>query len=338
MTFDKLINSLPAIGTTVLLVLSLFVVHRFVLRGHEVMAGKRFRNQLIMILLTLLVLVVVIVILPMDYTLKGQLLSLFGILLTAAVALSSTTLLGNAMAGLMLRAVQAFRMGEFIETAGHFGRVSDMGLFHTEIQTEDRDLMTLPNLFLVTNPVKRIRPSGTILSAQVSLGYEVPHGKVERLLLEAATKSGLEEPFVRVIDLGNHSVSYKVAGLLKEVRELLAVRSGLRGAMLDSLHAAGVEIVSPEFRNNRAVADNVRIIPPVEEAVPVEEKATTEARVFDKAEEAASLEMLRTAYENLEKRLAEEGIDTESRKQIELKRERMKELIARKEAAAAARD
>ena len=63
-----------------------------------------------------------------------------------------------------LRAVRNFRMGDFIRVAEHFGRVSERGLFHTEIQTENRDLTTLPNLFLVTHPVTTIRTSGTIVS------------------------------------------------------------------------------------------------------------------------------------------------------------------------------
>ena len=58
--------------------------------------------------------VVVIVFMPIGDTARGQLLGLLGLLLSAAVALSSTTFIGNAMAGLMLRAVRNFRTGDFI--------------------------------------------------------------------------------------------------------------------------------------------------------------------------------------------------------------------------------
>jgi hypothetical protein len=108
--------------------------------------------------------------------------------------------------------------------------------------------------------------------------------------------------------------------------------------MLDSLHAAGVEIVSPEFRNNRALADNLRIIPSGQEPAPIKEKLTNEAEAFDKAEEAASLEMLRTTYKDLEASVAEEKTDEAKKKQLELRKERLKEIIARKESEAATRD
>jgi small-conductance mechanosensitive channel len=66
------------------------------------------------------------------------------------------------------------------------GKCRGAGRFHTEIQTDERTLTTLPNLYLVTNPVTTLRSSGTVVSATVSLGYDVPRGRIEELLLEAA--------------------------------------------------------------------------------------------------------------------------------------------------------
>jgi len=97
-----------------------------------------------------------------------ELLAVVGLLFSATMALSSTTFLGNAMAGVMIRAVRNFRIGDFIRCDQHFGRVTERGLFHTEIQTEDRELTTLPNLYLVTHPVTTVRASGTVISATVA--------------------------------------------------------------------------------------------------------------------------------------------------------------------------
>jgi len=134
-----------------------------------------------MVLLTAAGLLIVILVIPMGDTMRGQVLSLIGILLSAAIALSSTTVPGNAMAGVMMRGVRNFRMGDFIRAGEHFGRVSEQGLFHTEIQTEDRELTTIPNLHLVTHPVTTIRTSGTMISTSVSLGYDVSRLRIEEL-------------------------------------------------------------------------------------------------------------------------------------------------------------
>jgi small-conductance mechanosensitive channel len=86
-----------------------------------------------------------------------------------------------------------------LQVAEQFRRVTERGLLSTEIQTEDRDLVTLPNLHLVTNPVRVVRPSGTIVTAEVSLGDDVHHEMVETLLTAAAVDAGLKDPFVLVM-------------------------------------------------------------------------------------------------------------------------------------------
>jgi hypothetical protein len=231
---------------------------------------------------------------PLEKETRGQLLGFFGIVLSAAIALSSTTLLGNALAGVMLRAVRNFRIGDFVKVGEVFGRVTERGLVHTELQTEDRDLVTLPHLYLVTNPVTVMRSSGTIISATVSLGYDVPRGRIEELLLDAARETELEEPFVQVLDLLDHAVVYRVAGLLRVVTHLLSTRSRLRKRMLDARHGSGIEIVSPGFVNMRNHEASKKFIPPARRApAAAEPEVVPETVVFDKAEEAATLESLR---------------------------------------------
>jgi small-conductance mechanosensitive channel len=101
----------------------------------------------------------------------------------------------------------------------------------------------------VTNPVKVVHSSGTIVSTQLSLGYDQHHTEIEALLVEAAQASGLEEAFVQILELGDFSVTYRVAGFLSDVKQLLSVRSRLQASVLDMLHGAGVETVSPTFMN-----------------------------------------------------------------------------------------
>jgi small-conductance mechanosensitive channel len=230
--------------------------------------------------------------LPIGDAPRGQLLSLVGLLVTAAIALSSTTLVGNAMAGLMLRSIRNFRAGDFIIVNEHRGRVSEKGWLRTEIQTERRNLTTLPNLYLVTNPVSVIRSSGTFISATVSLGYDVPREKVHECLLRAAEQADLEDPFVFVVELGDFSIIYQAAGFLEDVKYLLSAESALRESMLDSLHHAGIEIVSPSFMNQRQLEKSQLFIPKTSHAKKDRTSSPEETRpeelMFDKADKAES--------------------------------------------------
>ena len=272
---------------------------------------KQLPRQLARIALGLVGVVLLVVLLPTtdkgiltDQT-KGNLLGLLGLAITALITLSSTTLAANGMAGLMLRTVGSFRPGDFVRVEGYFGRVTERGLFHTEIQTEDRDLITLPNLYLATTPVRVVRSSGTIISADVGLGYDLPHGRIEQLLRKAASDAGLSDPFVLIITLADHAVTYRVAGFLEQIKTLVSARSALNAAILDTLHGAGVEIVSPDFVYQRRVEGDQAVIPTPERTKSAEPAPNLEQIAFDKAEAAHELETLRQAVKQQEQRLSE---------------------------------
>jgi len=262
--------------------------------------ATRIYRQLALLVLALLTMVGLTLVLPFDAETRGQLLSLFGLVLTAVIALASTTFVSNAMAGLALRAVGSFHVGDFIHVGESFGRVTERALLHTEIQSEDRDLITLPNLFVMTQPVRVVHASGTLISADVSLGYDVNRHKVRELLKEAAETAGLAEPFVQITSLADHAVCYRVYGFLDDLGKLITKRTELRGKMLDVLHTAGVEIVSPSFMNQRQVAE-----PVLPDVAPerTEEAEHAESLMFDKAELAARVETLREQHDTLAEEL-----------------------------------
>ena len=251
-------------------------------------------------------LLALLLVLPLDDVTQGQLITVLGLVVTAVLTFSSTTFVANALAGVMLRTVENFRLGDFLRIAENFGRVTERGLLHTEIQTEDGDLTTLPNLFLISNPYTIIRSSGTIVSATVSLGYDISRRKIEDALTSAAIDAELTQPFVQIVDLQDYSVVYRIAGFLSEPRQLLSARSNLRKHMLDSLHGRGMEIVSPAFMNQRRIDETGPVIPAEEHPFsgPVEESIIPEGKIFDKAEMAEAVAELRKEKRMLEALLA----------------------------------
>ena len=159
----------PLLATLAAVIGALLFVDKVLKRRWRDSPDAQFRFQLIMLALTLAGILAIIIALPINDALRGQLLSLIGILLSAAIALSSTTFIGNIMAGIMLKVVRSARPGDFITVADLTGRISEMDLLHTEIQTEFRDLVTVPNLYMVTQPLQVVRASGSIITAEVSL-------------------------------------------------------------------------------------------------------------------------------------------------------------------------
>lgn len=183
-----------------------------------------------------------------------------------------------------LKTIKAARPGYCITVGDHFGRITTMDLMHTEIQTEERDLTTLPNTYLVSNPVRVMRTSGTLLYVELSLGYDISRREIEELLLAAATETGLESPFVQIRDLGDFSVTYRISGLLTDVNRLIDKRRELRARTMDGLHAAKIEIVSPSFMNTRVYESSEQFVPElVVGADPIDPDMSTDALIFGKA-------------------------------------------------------
>lgn len=333
---------LPAILAgllTLLIVIAVrFIVHR---RSGIGDVEARFRSQLASVGVVLVGLLVIVFLLPEESN-SDLAFSIVGLIVTGALAISSQSIIANAMAGLMLRTVSSFKLGDFIEVADNIGRVTERGLFHTEIQTADRDLITLPNSLMVNQPVRVVLASGTIVSATASLGYDVSRHTLEELFVTAAESAGLIEPFVQVIDLGDYSVNYRIAGFLEDPRSLLAARSRLRSKILDTLSEAGIEIMSPTYIARRVVS-NDPLLPDDDGTVKKRYRRTAESRVFDKAEGAAileetkvklveateNLELLRLEVHNEDSEIAERAVKAVERaeRRIELLEGRIENLV-----------
>ena len=223
---------------------------------------------------------------------REHMLTIVGIVASIGIALASTPFLSNAMAGLMLITGGSFRPGDYIEIGENFGRVTKRRLFHLTMQTIDRDLLTLPNLYVVSNPHKVIRESGTIISCVVSLGYDVNYREVELAMIRAALEAQLDNPFVEVQTLGDYSVVYRVAGLLTNVRYLISERSNLRKLVMQSLHRDGIEIVSPSFMNQRQISTEKVMSDSQGSNESASPGARPEDTMFDEAEEVAKIQKL----------------------------------------------
>lgn len=327
--FETIPVFFPVLLITGLVSAGLWFAHWFFFRRDGGLKEEdRFSARVGMLLLVGLAIVLILLALPLDQETHKDLFQLLALLITAVITLSSTTFVSNALAGFMLRGMQSFRLGDFLRVENQFGRVTERGVFHTEIQTEERDLTTLPNLFLVSHPITVIRASGTIVSATVSLGYNISHQTIETLLVEAALAAKLKDPFVHILELGDYSVTYRVAGFLSEVKHLLSARSKLRAMMLTTLHDAGIEIVSPIVMNQRRIEEGVRVLPPKSESLPPSKdqdvENNPESLIFDKADAMAQIEDLKEQREAIREEI--DGLET----QIKSKGENIRPWIERR--------
>ncbi|MGM0667906.1 MAG: mechanosensitive ion channel family protein, partial [Bacteroidota bacterium] len=284
---EKLLNILKSIlePTSVLIIVIILLVFTSWIfnRMKTVKNTAGIIKRSITFLIAFIGTIIFILALPIDPSAKGQIISLLGIIISAAIALSSTTILGNLIAGFMNNSMNRFGNGDLISINDLQGRVIRRSAFHIEIQLEDSNFVTLPNLYVATNPVKLTRKTNTVISSSVSLGYDVPRTKIEEALKEAALATGLNDPYVYITDLGDFSVTYKVHGFLEDTGKFFSTRSLLNAKVMDLLHRNRIEIVSPTFRNSRSVDDRQFIPEYHAEKKKVEKEVSPEELVFDEA-------------------------------------------------------
>ena len=264
-------------------------------------ASTVFRNT-ISTLIILMGALTFILALPIEQNSKGQILSFLGIIISAGIALSSTTVLGNLIAGIMNNSMKRFRNGDLIKIGDLQGRVVKRSAFHTEIQLEDSNFVTIPNLHIASNPVKLTRKSNTVISTTVSLGYDIPRIKIEEALKEAALEANLKEPYVYIMSLGDFSVVYKIHGFLTDSSQFFSTSSLLNAKVMDVLHKKKIEIVSPTFMNQRRADDSIFIPKPTRVKQAEESEKSPEELIFDEAIEAAEMEKKRYNLQKLEAR------------------------------------
>lgn len=308
----------PLLVAIVLVISALIALHYLLLaKQSHLTSEQKLPRQVGMLVLTIIGAVVIAMSLPVSESTRNQVIALIGVLISGVIAFSSTTMVGNLMAGIVLRVNRPFKVGDFIKVEGYSGRVTEMGLLDVEIQTESRELIAFANTLMVNSPVSVTRASGAIVSVDISLGYDIHHSIIEKHLLVAAENAQLSEPFVQVVGLGDFSVSYRISGLLTEVKSLLSARSRLHKAVLDALHNADIEIVSPSFMNQRPQPDGLKMIAK-SPGHTKQEEASPEDVIFDKAEEAEqkekSKETLMQTIADIDAKIAES--DGENRDEL----------------------
>ena len=246
-----------------------------------------FLKNTIAIGIVLVSVIFLILSLPIDIGLKGEIISFMAIIISAGIALSSTTLLGNVIAGLMNNSMKRYKNGDLVKIGDWQGRITQRRIFHTEMQLEDSNLVTIPNLYIIGQSVKIYRHSNLVVHADVSLGYDIPRAHIEEALKDAAINCGLKDPYVFIMEIGDFSITYRIHGFLQDNSKYFTSRSLLKAHVIDSLHAKRIEIVSPDFINHRNVADQTFIPRTIS---PSDPDINPEELVFDKAIKSGEIE------------------------------------------------
>ena len=192
------------------------------------------------------------------------------------VSLGSSTVIGNIIAGLVITYMRPFKIGDRIKLNDTTGNVIEKTPLVTRIRTPKNEVVTIPNSFVMSshtvNFSQSAREYGLIIHSEVSIGYDVPWRKVNKLLIEAALNTpGVVDdprPFVLSTSLNDWYPVYQVNAYIKDADKLAQIYSDLHQNIQDCFCEEGVEIMSPHYMAMRD--GNASTVPLKEDMKPEE--------------------------------------------------------------------
>jgi len=72
-----------------------------------------------------------------------------------AISFAMRNVIQNFVAGILVQADRAFKVGDEIQVKGQEGKVTKVSIRTTIIKTKDGDIVSIPNSIFLTNPVTR---------------------------------------------------------------------------------------------------------------------------------------------------------------------------------------
>src|SRR5215510_6273065 len=232
----------------------------------------RTTQTLLIVAVWLLALVVAYPYIPgSDTTAFKGLIILIGLMIT----LGSTGLISQIISGLFVAYSKSVKSGDYVRIGDVEGEVINVGSLATKLRTPRHEEITLPHSVLLgtatTNYSRLAGDQGMVVTAFVTIGYDVPWRQVHELLLLAASRTpGIrKEPAPHVLqrELSDFYVQYHLVAHLQEGKNRAEVLSELHAQIQDAFNEYGAQIMSPHFESQPkkpvVVPKSAWYVPPV---------------------------------------------------------------------------
>jgi small-conductance mechanosensitive channel len=179
------------------------------------------------------------------------------VLIGLMITLGSTGLINQVISGLFVIYSRSVRPDDYVRVGDIEGQVVEVGFLATKLKTPRQEEITIPHSVLVgaatTNYSRLAEPDGMVVTASVTIGYDVPWRQVHALLLLGASRTpGIrQQPPPRVVqrELSDFYVQYQVLAHMEEGRNRAAVISELHAQIQDAFNEYGAQIMSPHFES-----------------------------------------------------------------------------------------
>lgn len=166
-----------------------------------------------------------------------------------AIGLALQGTLSNVAAGVMLLIFRPFKVGDFIEAAGHAATVKELNLFFTVMATGDNVRITVPNSAIWGGSLKNFSANATRrVDFVFGISYDADMDKALNLIRDiVATDERVHkdpEPFLAISNLGDSAVDITVRAWA-DAGDYWGVKFDTLKAVKERMDAEGIDIPYP---------------------------------------------------------------------------------------------
>jgi small-conductance mechanosensitive channel len=209
------------------------------------------------------------------------------VLVGLMVTIGASSLVAQAVSGLVLTYTHAFRAGEYVRIGDTEGTVAGIGAFSTRVRTGLGEEVMVPNSLALQNTTRNfsraVAGTGFVVNTSVTIGYSTPWRQVHAMLELAAqrTRDIAHEPapYVRQTKLSDFYAEYHLIAYspIDHPVRRIEMLSELNANIQDAFNEYGVQITSPHYMTEMATPQVV----PKERWYAAPAKPPTEAATDD---------------------------------------------------------
>ena len=168
-----------------------------------------------------------------------------------AIGLAFQGTLSNFAAGVMLLIFRPFKVGDVVNVSGEMGKVDEIELFTTTLDTPDNRRIILPNSSVFGATIENVTHHAVRrVDVAVGVDYAADVDQTREVLAHAAAsvpgRDPEQEPQVVLTDLGDSSVNWQVR-VWARTEDYWAVREATTRAIKLALDEASISIPFPQM-------------------------------------------------------------------------------------------
>jgi len=170
-----------------------------------------------------------------------------------ALGFAAQDSVANVISGILIFWDKPFEVGDWIETEGQYGKVSEITLRSTRIRTTRNTFVVIPNKRIIDVTLENYSKHGAMrIDIPVGIAYKEDVSEARRVLLESIRSTdGLcpePPPDVVVTALGDSSVNLAVRVWIESGEHRRPVYSGILESSKVALDQAGIQIPFPHLQ------------------------------------------------------------------------------------------